>query len=183
MRSRNIYGPYESRLVISSVMIYAYTGLHQGGFVGLPNGDYWFFIFQDHDSAGRPPNLFPIEWVDDWPVLKQDNITTDGQVQPTYRKPATSVTAAPISPVHSDEFSSPILSLEWQWSLTERPGFMRLHATSGRILNEARNTLVKRLIGPTMSARTLIDLSNLQEGDITGLALRNLPYAYIAIIK
>ena len=192
MRSRNIYGPYESRLVISSVMNYAYNGLHQGGFLDLPNGDSWFFIFQDHDSAGRPPSLFPIEWIDDWPVLKQGNITTDGQVQPTYQKPATNVTVAPISPMHSDEFSSPILSLEWQWShnpddtkwsLTERPGFMRLHTTSGHILKEARNTLVKRLIGPSMSGRTLIDLSNLKDGDITGLAMWNLPYAYIGISK
>lgn len=192
MRSRNVYGPYESRLMISSVMNYAYNGLHQGGFFDLPNGDAWFFIFQDHDSAGRPPNLFPIEWINDWPVLKQGNITIDGQVQPTYQKPATNVTVAPISPMHSDEFSSSILSLEWQWShnpddtkwsLTERPGFMRLHATSGRIFKEARNTLVKRLIGPRMSGRTLIDLSNLEEGDITGLAMWNLPYAYIGIRK
>ncbi|CAF1217895.1 unnamed protein product [Adineta ricciae] len=183
MRSKNIYGPYESRLVISSVMNYAYNGLHQGGFIDLPNGDSWFFIFQDHDSAGRPPNLFPIEWKDDWPVLKQDNTTTDGQVQPTYRKPATNVTVAPISPMHSDEFSSPILNLEWQWSLTERPGFMRLHATAGRILKETRNTLVKRLIGPTMSGRTVIDLSNLEDGDVAGLAMWNLPYAYIGVLK
>jgi beta-xylosidase len=192
MRSKNIYGPYESRLMLNSAMNYAYNGLHQGGFLDLPNGDSWFFIFQDHDSVGRPPILFPIEWVDDWPVLKQDSTTTYGHVQPTYQKPATNVTVAPISPMHSDEFSSPTLSLEWQWShnpddtkwsLTERPGFMRLHATPGRILKEARNTLVKRLIGPSISGRTLIDLSNLEEGDVTGLAMWNLPYAYIGIRK
>jgi beta-xylosidase len=192
MRSRNIYGPYESRLMLNSAMNYAYNGLHQGSFLDLPNGDYWFFIFQDHDSAGRPPILFPIEWVDDWQVLKQDSTTTYGHVQPTYRKPATNVTVAPISPMHSDEFSSPILSLEWQWShnpddtkwsLTERSRFMRLHATPGRILKEARNTLVKRLIGPSISGRTLIDVSNLEEGDVAGFAMWNLPYAYIGIRK
>lgn len=116
MRSRNIYGPYESRLVINSVMNYAHNGLRQGGFVDLPNGDSWFFIFQDHDSTGRPPNLFPLEWMDDWPVLKQDNITADEQVRSTYQKPATNATVTPISPMHSDAFSSSTLSLEWQWS-------------------------------------------------------------------
>jgi beta-xylosidase len=192
MRSRNIYGPYESRLVIKSDMNYAGNGLHQGGFIDLPNGDSWFFLFQDHDFAGRPPILFPIQWEDDWPSLKQDNTTTYGKVQPTYRKPLTNVTVAPMSPMHSDEFSSPTLSLEWQWShnpddtkwsLRERDGFMRLHATPGLTLKEARNTLVKRLIGPSISGRTLIDLSNLADGDVTGLAIWNLPYAYIGIRK
>ncbi len=54
MRSRNIYGPYESRLMLNSAMNYAGNGLHQGGFIDLPNGDSWFFLFQDHDIA-RPP--------------------------------------------------------------------------------------------------------------------------------
>lgn len=192
MRSRNIYGPYESHLVIKSDMNYARNGLHQDGFIDLPNGDSWFFLFQDHDFAGRPPILFPIQWEDDWPILKQDNTTTYGQVQPTYRKPATNVTVAPITPMHSDEFSSPTLTLEWQWShnpddtkwsLRERDGFMRLHATPGLTLKETRNTLVKRLIGPSISGRTLIDLSNLEHGDVTGLAIWNLPYAYIGIRK
>ena len=192
MRSRNIYGPYEQRLVIKSNMNYAGNGLHQGGFVDLPNGDSWFFLFQDHDFSGRSPVLFPIQWEDDWPSLKQDNTTTFGQVQPTYGKPLSNVTVAPISPMHSDEFSTPILSLEWQWShnpddtkwsLQEREGFLRLHATLAPTFKEARNTLVKRIIGPAMIGRTVIDLSNLADGDVTGLAIWNLPYAYIAISK
>jgi beta-xylosidase len=192
MRSRNIYGPYERRLVIKSDMNYAGNGLHQGGFVDLPNGDSWFFLFQDHDFSGRSPILFPIKWEDEWPSLKQDNTTTYGKVQPTYGKPLPNVTVAPISPMHSDEFSSPTLNLEWQWShnpddtkwsLREREGFLRLHATLAPTFKEARNTLVKRIIGPAISGRTVIDLSNLEEGDITGLAIWNLPYAYIGIRK
>ena len=60
---------------------------------------------------------------------------------------------------------------------------MRLHATLGLTLKEARNTLLKRLIDPSISGRTLIDLSNLADGDVTGLAIWNLPYAYIGIRK
>ena len=192
MRSKNIYGPYEQRLVIKSSMNYGGNGLHQGGFLDLPNGDSWFFLFQDHDFAGRSPVLFPIQWQDGWPSLKQGNTTTDGQVQPTYGKPLPNVTVAPISPMHSDEFSTPVLSLEWQWShnpddtkwsLRERQGFLRLHATMAPTFKEARNTLVKRIIGPAMVGRTVIDLTNLADGDITGLAIWNLPYAYIAISR
>ncbi len=96
----------------------------------------------------------------------------------------------PISPRHSDEFFSPILNLEWQWnhnpddtkwSLRERDSLMRLHATSAPIFKEARNALVKRIIGLAISDRIIIDLSNLPDGDVTGLAICNLPYACIGV--
>ncbi len=50
-------------------------------------------------------------------------------------------------------------------------------------MKEARNTLVKRIIGPAIIGRTVVDLSNLAPGDVTGLAIWNLPYAYIGIRK
>ena len=41
LRSKNIYGPYEHKVVIQDDSSYPPNGLHQGGMVQLENGDWW----------------------------------------------------------------------------------------------------------------------------------------------
>jgi beta-xylosidase len=95
----------------------------------------------------------------------------------------------------SDEFDGksgePTLPLVWQWnhnpdnelwSLTERPGFLRL--TTGRIdadFLKARNTLTQRTIGPECSGTTAIDVTNLKGGDFAGLALLQKQYGLVGV--
>ena len=79
----------------------------------------------------------------------------------------------------SDDFSSPKLSLIWQWnhnpddalwSLTERPGFLRLR--TGKVVQqlfEARNTLTQRTVGPTCQGTVHLDISHMLPGDRAGL--------------
>src|SRR3546814_12201541 len=64
-------------------------------------------------------------------------------------------------PPSSDDFSSRKLGLQWQWnhnpddgkwSLKERPGFLRLHATQADGIWTARNTLTQKAQGPKMRA-------------------------------
>ena len=99
--------------------------------------------------------------------------------------------------VQSDDFSTPStaaansslftlhssLKLCWQWnhnpvdkawSLTERPGFLRLK-TSRVVPNLylAPNTLTQRMEGPTCSGYILIDLKKMNDGDCAGLAAFN----------
>jgi beta-xylosidase len=80
----------------------------------------------------------------------------------------------------SDEFDSDRLALVWQWnhkpldgcwSLTERPGWLRL--TTGQLatgLPDARNTLTQRTVGPKCISTVLVDGSGLQVGDFAGLS-------------
>lgn len=82
--------------------------------------------------------------------------------------------------VVSDDFEDTKLDLTWQWnhnpdntlwSLTERPGFLRLK--TGKVVNgifEARNTLTQRTEGPKCSGIISLDLTNMKDGDCTGLA-------------
>lgn len=42
LRSDNIYGPYEHKLIMNDWSSYPKNGLHQGGMVQLKNGDWWF---------------------------------------------------------------------------------------------------------------------------------------------
>ena len=75
------------------------------------------------------------------------------------------------------------LSKYWQWnhnpideawSLTDRPGFLRL--TTARVvdnINVAPNTLTQRMAAPLCSGAVKIDVANMKDGDICGLAAFN----------
>jgi hypothetical protein len=67
--------------------------------------------------------------------------------------------------------------------LSERPGFLRLHALPASTFYDARNTLTQRAIGPMSTPTVLLDASNLKPGDTAGLGLLNLPYATLGVEK
>jgi hypothetical protein len=56
-----------------------------------------------------------------------------------------------------------------------------LHALPATGFWWARNTLTQRAIGPQSTPTTILDTSGLQPGDSAGLALLNLPYAWIGV--
>jgi len=62
--SFNIYiGPYdEKEVLIATVSI-------QGALVQTQTGDRWTILFADKGALGRFPNLLPVTWVDNWPVI------------------------------------------------------------------------------------------------------------------
>lgn len=190
LRSKNIYGPYEVRELVNTDANLSGCGLHQGGFIDLHNGDSWFFMFQDRVPAGRVPWLFPIKWEEGWPVLP--SFENYGRIAPTQRKPFPKANVLGLPFERGDEFSSDRLDLHWQWShnpdnskwsLAERRGYLRLHAMQADSWENARNTLVRRFIGPEMTAVTSLDISALKDGDVAGLCVWNKPYSYIGISK
>jgi hypothetical protein len=73
--------------------------------------------------------------------------------------------------------------VDGQWSQTERPGILRLHALPATSFWQARNSLTQRAIGPRSSPTVTLDASGLADGDVAGLALLNLPYATLGVEK
>ncbi len=71
LRSKNIFGPYEEKIVLEqgSTQI---NGPHQGGWVSGTDGREWFIHFQDKGAYGRIIHLQPLRWVNDWPEMGQD---------------------------------------------------------------------------------------------------------------
>ncbi|WNH09139.1 glycoside hydrolase 43 family protein [Thalassobellus suaedae] len=65
LRSKNVYGPYERKVVLEqgSTKI---NGPHQGAWVDTPDGESWFYHFQDVDAYGRIVHLQPMSWKNDW---------------------------------------------------------------------------------------------------------------------
>jgi beta-xylosidase len=113
-------------------------GVAQGSIIDTPGGEWYAYLFRDFGAVGRIPYLVPVRWEDGWPVLG-----VDGKVPDTLDNLPANRSLIP-GIVASDEFDrepgDPALPLVWQWnhnpdntlwSLTERPGFLRL--TTGRV--------------------------------------------------
>jgi beta-xylosidase len=204
MRSKNLYGTlpdgssgkpgkpgkYEPLKFDSSLP-------GQGGMVDTAKGDwFWMGQIKQADSDGRCPNLVPVTWIDNWPAIGVNVKDHMGQMVAQMKKP---ISDYPIAfPLGSDEFDSSDLGLQWQWnhqprndhwSLTERPGFMRLHAWKPLKVGDfftAGNTLNQRFV---LSGKTTIviklELDGMENGQHTGLAHFNggKTYATLSIVK
>lgn len=189
LRSKNIYGPYESKVIVQDESSYPNNGLHQGGMLQLKDSSWWFLIMQDRGPIGRVPNLVPVAWKDGWPMLGKDG---NGKGVVVYKKPNVGKTFHIHIPATSDEFNQTSLGLQWQWnhnpdngkwSLTERKGYMRLHTSYAKDLTMARNTLTQRVQGPVSEGTVELDASGLKNGDVAGFGIFQSPYAFIALRK
>lgn len=194
--------PYVVKDIHSSFMNFGENGVHQGGIVDVPlkNGkfEWWSIIFQDCHKLGRTPTLQPVFWESDetgllWPMIGAKNKNGCLAVS-TFQKPSIKIKDTQTYTkqiLYLDDFESDTLDLCWQWnhipddskwSLTERPGHLRLHtATVTGNLSKARNTLRQRVIGSASSATIKLDISHMTDGDIAGLAVHQQDYNYIAV--
>ena len=68
-RSRDLYGPYETKVLIDDDINYAGAGVHQGGYIETAEGESWAYTFQDRDYMGRCLMLYPMKWENEWPVV------------------------------------------------------------------------------------------------------------------
>ena len=192
-RAKNIYGPYESRVVLDQGTT-AINGPHQGAWVDTSTGEDWFLHFQDRGPFGRVVHLQPMTWHDDWPVIGADP-DGDGKGEPvlTHHKPNVGRTWPITVPPTTDEFTATRLGLQWQWqanpgenwfSLTANPGALRLFAQpapkSGN-LYDAPHLLLQKFPAEEFSVTTRVDLTSATEGDRAGLIVFGYDYAWIGI--
>lgn len=165
--------------------------MHQGGLVQTQTGEWWGFSMMDFNSVGRTLNLSPVTWQDGWPYFGlPGNLTRSPK---TWVKPNTGFTSEPHAPYErSDDFSALNLKPIWQWnhapvdtqwSLTKRKGYLSLNALPAKNFWQAKNSITQRAIGPQSVATAEVDLQGLKDGDIAGLALLNLPYSWIGVVK
>ncbi|MBB4659691.1 glycoside hydrolase family 43 protein [Parvularcula dongshanensis] len=162
--------------------------LHQGGVVQTPEGEWWGFSMYDANSIGRLTALSPVTWSEGWPYFGLPGNL--GRTPRTYEKPKTGSVQEPRAPyARSDDFSEPVLQPVWQWnhvpvaedwSLTDRRGYLRIHADNASDLLQSRTTLTQRAIGPRSNPTVVLDASGMKRGDRAGLALFGRPYAWLA---
>ena len=172
-RSKELLGTYEPKTILQGQFDGRTDGVAQGAIFDTQRGDWYAVMFQDHGAVGRIPTLQPLTWEDGWPILGEGGVPVK----------EFEVNLAPDGENYvwaSDEFDADKLALVWQWnhkpldgcwSLTERPGWLRL--TTGQLatgLPDARNTLTQRTFGPACTSEVLLDGSGLQVGDFAGLS-------------
>lgn len=195
MRSKNVYGPYEPRIV----MVQGKTdinGPHQGGWVDTPAGESWFLHFQDKGAYGRVLHLNPMKWVNDWPVIGVDR-DGDGCGDPVsrYRKPKTDKTYPIETPVESDEFDTRKLGLQWEWhanyqdvfGFTTNMGYARIygHELSSHFKNfwEVPNLLMQKFPAEEFTATAKLKVSAKDDGQLSGLIVMGWDYSWIGVEK
>jgi beta-xylosidase len=165
--------------------------LHQGGMCDTPSGDWWSVIMSDHGSAGRMVSLVPITWDNGFPLI---GLPGNLRKAPnTWIKPNTGYTQEPKPAyVPDDNFNNGKMNPHWQWnhapddskwSLTEKPGVLRLHSLPANDFYAARNSLCQRPPGPESIMTVEMDTSGLEAGDNAGLALLSNPSAWIGLVK
>lgn len=195
MRSRNIYGPYEAKIVMEQGNT-DINGPHQGAWVETKTGESWFMHFQDRMAYGRVALLQPVKWIDGWPVMGIDE-DADGKGNPVskYKKPNVGKTFPIETPVESDEFEVPVLGLQWQWQANPKDpwimltnmGFIRLYAVPQpeefTSFLDLPNLLLQKFPSEEFTATTKLTWNPKLENEKAGLIIMGYDYSYLTISK
>lgn len=178
LRSKSLYGPFEKKIVQEKGSTNI-NGPHQGALVDTPQGEWWFYHFQDMGALGRVVHLQPVRWSEGWPVVGID-IDRNGIGEPVYcwKMPVDGSTVS--KPATSDSFDSSELSLQWQfnhnpvdggWSLSEKPGMLTVHALKADDFRSARNSITQKLMGYVGNVTVRLELQDIADGQYCGLAV------------
>lgn len=197
LRSRNIYGPYERKVVLEQGST-PVNGPHQGAWVTTTTGEDWFLHFQDKEAYGRVVHLQPMKWINDWPVMGIDK-DGDGKGEPvlTHKKPATGKTYPIQTPEDSDEFNGNQPGLQWQWQANSKPfwafanpatGHLRLYSyknpdTAAVNLWDAPNVLLQKFPADEFTVTTKMTFTPNEkiENEKAGLTIMGQSYANLAL--
>jgi beta-xylosidase len=196
LRSKNVFGPYEDRIVMAQGNT-PINGPHQGAWITTPGDkEDWFMHFQDQGPYGRVVHLQPMVWKNDWPVIGNDPDGDDkGEPVLTYRKPSHKGKPQPLAtPATSDEFDAATLGLQWQWHANPQPGWafinapqstLRLYSvplpTDFKNFWQVPNLLLQKLPAAAFTATTKLTFTPRFEGEQTGLIMMGMDYARLSI--
>lgn len=179
-RAKSITGPYEYRQ-IGHVKKGGDMEPNQGGIVQTEAGEWWFLTHHGAgDWSGRIVSLLPVNWMDGWPVLGHPGADGIGNMIWTTPKPVKAT--GRLTPHTDDEFSTTTLPPQWEWhyqprpdmwTLTERPGYLRLHAfqgLQGDNLLKIGNVLSQRVMRTATNVVTArMEIGGLADGQGAGL--------------
>lgn len=196
LRSRNIFGPYEYRVVMRQGDT-PVNGPHQGAWVDTVTGEDWFLHFQDVYAAGRIIHLQPMSWKEDWPIIGIAKDGNDyGEPVLTYRKPNVGEAAKEAEicePDASDDFTKNTLGLQWQWNANPKEDWYKL-TSEGLCLNAVKqeekikhgdypNLLLQKWPAPEFICDTTLSLAGLKANEEAGVISMGVKYALLSFAR
>ena len=184
-RSKSIYGPWETKQLNHAGKLANHREPNQGGLIQLESGEWYFFTHHGNGKwDGRIASLLPVNWVDGWPILGDVGPDTIGQMVWCAPKPLKGGESFKIQT--DDDFNNSNLAVQWEWnyqprsdkwSLTERKGYLRLHAFKPirpedpvQIILRAGNTITQRTMRtPENEAVVKLGIERMADGQFAGL--------------
>lgn len=178
-RSKNIEGPYDSKVILKSDFGgFPYAG--QGTIVDGKHGEWYGVIFQDRGGVGRVLTIEPCSWIDGWPMLGNlsdgkipDTVTLDGSCE-CHTAPQYAVIEKDYQWNHN--YIKENITTE-TGSLTKPGKFVTLRTSEVSLpahsIFDARNTITWRTWGPTCSDTICIDARKMKDGDRAGFVAFN----------
>jgi alpha-N-arabinofuranosidase len=199
-RSNNITGPYQPHLR-NPILTHRHLGLDypivgtgHGDLVDTPNGEWWMILLamRPYDgyfyNLGRETFLAPVRWEEGWPVVSPGT----GRVEFTYPIPDLPEQPWPV-PAIRDDFDAPSLALQWNSlrtpakefiSLSERPGYLRLHLRPQRMSEQTTPSFIgRRQQHIHFKAQTALEFKPQNEDECAGLVLQqNNSFYYMFVV-
>ena len=175
-RSRALLGPYElgpnNPFIVERHPDADYYHHGHAKLVTTPVGEWWALYLMRRRIDGRSPlgretALDRVDWTEDgWPVLNGGEGPTEDARRPAVAFPTR---PQPAKGEEHDDFSQVTLGPLWQFvrkpwpagfSLTERPGFLRLRGSErGLAALDARNVVLQRERSHAVIAETRLEFS------------------------
>lgn len=187
-RSESVTGPYRGN-PRNPILTHRHLGLDHpivgtghADLVDTPAGEWWMVLLAMRPyggyfyNLGRETFLAPVRWEEGWPVVSPGS----GRVEFTYPAPDLPEQRWPSTPA-CDHFESQTLALHWNflrtprddfWSLSERPGCLRLRLRPPRLSEAANPSFVgRRQQHIHFAARAALEFIPQNRHECAGLAL------------
>ncbi len=193
-RSQKMWGPYKEEKQLAQPSREAMEP-NQGGIVLGKDGNWYFFTHHGTGEwSGRIASLLPVTWIDGWPIIGE--VLPQGIGAMKWEGAIPFDSKEKLSIRRSDDFDQEKLFAQWQWnyqprkekfSLTERPGWLRLKAFLPLKANQlmyAGNTLTQRCFRKQSNDVILkMDLTHMTDGQKNGLCHFSSQHAAIGVVK
>lgn len=167
-RARSPRGPWESApnnpILTHRGTAHPIQSTGHADLVTTPDGEWWMVLLATRPRGytpgfhvlGRETFLTPVRWEDGWPLVGPVNLRerAPGRPQP------------PQATSRRDDFDAPRLDPRWisprtrpddSWSLTERPGWLTLHATGSTVDRPGCTLVGRRQQHPVSRTAVLLD--------------------------